>query len=290
MTEFSEELLGRQLSERLHEVTSTMQPSPNLVAIVRRRQKRRTWGVAIAGTLPVVIAIALLGALAVSGSRQRAAETNGDAPSVVSGGSPTTSLVNVDSVSSRTMAALDDVRQYIRVSRESTGASAAYSEVHADVATERERWDEYDASGTHTKSWLIVGHAANNTVLVNWTAGTWYRDSFGTRDPAPEGDVSGSGVDPAAIKHYLDSGKLVLVGEETANGAVTQHLRYTLDDFTWDVWVDASTYLPVKEAAANPRHSAITTHQWLPRTPQNLAMMELTVPPGFSQVPTPLHR
>ena len=56
-----------------------------------------------------------------------------------------------------------------------------------------------------------------------------------------------------------------------------------MPSFSVDLWVDASTYLPVlQETSTGGRVTNRTTYSWLPRTPENLAKLSLVVPPGFT--------
>jgi hypothetical protein len=53
-----------------------------------------------------------------------------------------------------------------------------------------------------------------------------------------------------------------------------------------EIWVDASTYLVVQTKTFKGTGGAfITRVSWLPATPENLAKLTITPPPGYTQVP-----
>lgn len=53
------------------------------------------------------------------------------------------------------------------------------------------------------------------------------------------------------------------------------------------IWVNASTYLPVRITTIWPTYVVQEDTQWLPPTPANLATMVPAVPAGFKHVPRP---
>ncbi len=53
-----------------------------------------------------------------------------------------------------------------------------------------------------------------------------------------------------------------------------------------EIWVDASTYLVVQTNTINTAGTqGITLVRWLPASPENLAKLTVTTPPGFTRVP-----
>lgn len=53
------------------------------------------------------------------------------------------------------------------------------------------------------------------------------------------------------------------------------------------IWVNASTYLPVRITTTWPTYVVQEDTQWLPPTPANLAKLVPPTPPGFKHVPRP---
>ena len=98
------------------------------------------------------------------------------------------------------------------------------------------------------------------------------------------------------LRRLVSTREWVVVGRETIDGIPTIHLRqegqgYTSNGATGtttnDLWVDASTYYPVKETSiiGGPTNNvgiAITSQdELIPRTSENLADLTLVVPTGF---------
>ena len=50
------------------------------------------------------------------------------------------------------------------------------------------------------------------------------------------------------------------------------------------LWIDPSTYLPVRQAGPG---AAVTDFRWLQATPASLAKLKVIIPAGFRQVPPP---
>jgi hypothetical protein len=82
------------------------------------------------------------------------------------------------------------------------------------------------------------------------------------------------------------------LGHDQLGGRDTLHLqRHASFDtpmgtraFTNDLWVDALTYLPVRQrnsTSGTGGQMSVTDYDWLPRTPENLLKLELVVPDGF---------
>jgi hypothetical protein len=79
---------------------------------------------------------------------------------------------------------------------------------------------------------------------------------------------------------------LTVVGYDQVNGAPTIHLRLRVSSTSEiDLWVAADTYLPVqlKVPDLGRAPGQMITYAWLPRTPANLAKVNLTPPPGLTE-------
>jgi hypothetical protein len=94
-------------------------------------------------------------------------------------------------------------------------------------------------------------------------------------------------LDADALKQAIDEGRMELIGAETIDGKPTHHLRLfaTRRGYQIDLWVDSTSYLPVRETSTvidGPDKPVMTSdYTWLPRTEENLAKLELTPPPDF---------
>ncbi|HEY7143339.1 MAG TPA: hypothetical protein VH637_03760 [Streptosporangiaceae bacterium] len=120
------------------------------------------------------------------------------------------------------------------------------------------------------------------TTIVDYAVRAWWtiRNEGGS-------DLTGS-TGPS-LRQQLAGGALAIVGDDTVDGQRAIHLRYTSRTFTVngkkygvdtsDVWVSASTFLPIRETGTDGRWTATMT--WSPQPPTHA---ELTpVPPaGFA--------
>jgi hypothetical protein len=266
MTEFSEDVLERTLSHRLHEELSGMTASPTLAATVRRRHTRRAWGVRLAAAAPVVAALAVAGAFVL-----RPATAPTEAPN----------LGDVTYVSSRTSAALESASDYVRVEHTAYSDGSSVSR-WADLSNESYRIEE----GAQVT--VFKGESPNNGLTVDSANHTYTRDSMGILRPAPDqpndGMFRGDFLSPDDLRAATAAGQLTLVGPEPLGGADTVHLRWLqVAGLTMDLWVDATTFLPLKINTVGGKGSSATDIEWLPRSPENLAKFDLAIPPGYTE-------
>src|SRR5262249_31222973 len=134
---------------------------------------------------------------------------------------------------------------------------------------------------------------------VDYEERTW---STGSAKRAPGAGPLGSRTQlPDKLRTDLDQGVLRIVGREQLNGRETLHVTRTaqMHPFTVggrtvtlsdagirvDYWIDVETHLPLRQttdATSMPNGVALVNdYDWLPRTPENLAKLELHVPRGF---------
>jgi hypothetical protein len=126
--------------------------------------------------------------------------------------------------------------------------------------------------------WRTVRHlpAAKSGPTV-WTCSNAESDAIVT-DPSAMADQ---------LRTALSCGELKVVGSGTVGGVPTVKLSGVFDGGgTVTYWVNATTYLPFRFTSSfNARHSVQEDLRWLPPTAANLAMLNVTVPAGFTQVP-----
>jgi stage V sporulation protein SpoVS len=272
MTEFSEDVLERELRYRLHEEMSGMTASPDLAATVRRRHRRRTWALRSAAVIPAVVAVAFAVALVAK-------------PGTDPSGGP--ELLDVNSVSQQTSAALENAGDYVRHQHYVYSDGYTYDE-WVDVTAEAHRIEEY-AGGSVRSATVYRGEGPENALTVNYADRTYTRFAMAElrlaegqpNDNAYRGDF----LKPDEIRGLAADGRLQLVGSESVNGTDTVHLRWLqVEGFTLDLYVDAGSYLPVRMVAAGAKGSSTSDFTWLPRSPENLARFTLDVPAGFTEV------
>ncbi len=100
--------------------------------------------------------------------------------------------------------------------------------------------------------------------------------------------------DGAAVRSELANKTYVVVGHATIDGRDTLELRRAdVPEVVDTVWVDATSYLPVRSRLATPvgDGSATTTstvdYDFLPATPANVARLAPVVPPGYTRTDAP---
>ena len=91
------------------------------------------------------------------------------------------------------------------------------------------------------------------------------------------------------LKAQLRSGSLSVVGHQVVDGVRALHLRGPVNGHPIDLWIDPATYDIVRVQVSEKGERVVEDLRWLPPTPENLAMVKVTVPPGYLRimVPTP---
>ena len=94
----------------------------------------------------------------------------------------------------------------------------------------------------------------------------------------------------------MADGLLDVVGYPTLDGQPTIELKtHTLGATTLDLWVNASTYLPVQSVTTSPTgdpnpgktSTTIDRYSFLNPTQANLAKLQVTAPPDFREIVSP---
>jgi hypothetical protein len=109
-----------------------------------------------------------------------------------------------------------------------------------------------------------------------------YRAFPGSEPSAPEHDDVWT---PKEIQDAIAQGRIEVVGPgEPVNGKETVQLRTVPGkaDVPMDLWVDTTSYLPVRWQFRQGG-STLFDVSWLPPTPENLAQLKTVVPPGFTE-------
>jgi hypothetical protein len=156
----------------------------------------------------------------------------------------------------------------------------------------------YNVGGQHTFD-LVTTTRRQSAVI--YLSGTWWtityapRPALGPRGPAcaQESGLRCQGW-PAFIRSQLAYGSYAIVGHQLVDGVDAIKIsvgpaksdaleRGYLQQLRFALWVDPSTYLPVRLSMAGQQQD----FRWLPATAANLALTRLTVPAGFRQVTPP---
>ena len=128
------------------------------------------------------------------------------------------------------------------------------------------------------------------TLAVNYRDRTWWRATatLKPRVPPPaQPSCFSPGVLPAHeswqsdIRQELSCGAFSEGGHQRVDGI--DAVKLTGSDGVV-LWIDPSTYLPVRQAGPG---AAVTDFRWLQATPASLAKLKVIIPAGFRQVPPP---
>jgi hypothetical protein len=134
--------------------------------------------------------------------------------------------------------------------------------------------------------------ATGDRIVVDYVGKTWYaaKDQPFFSDPPDN---------PSLIAFYLKS-KQWTARDTTLNGQAAIELTFkdvvvqgkkTVNSWTEYLWIDASTYLPLRDTETfgppNQLSHGLTDWQYLPITPANLAQLTPPIPAGFKRLPPP---
>jgi hypothetical protein len=265
---FTEDQLAERLTARFEAEVDDLHAADDLAGTVRRRHARRTLatraGLAVALVATVVTSLAV----AEGGPGGRHAPPAASAPGLAF-------------VAQQTRTALAEATEYILET--TADGPKGHSVDRTDLRTGQGRFDIGGATPIESHG---VPADQSALLIVDYRQRTWTRYQIS----AGERIQSLPYTEPADIAAAIDDGTLELVGTEQVDGRRMLHLRVKdatqfplIPDF--DLWVDAETYLPYRltSDASGSRYTYL--YRWLPRTPENLATLDLPIPAGFTERP-----
>ncbi|MEV4311772.1 hypothetical protein [Actinocrispum sp. NPDC049592] len=319
----TDEQYGRRIGDRLRHEIEDVHASPDLVRRLRRRQVKRTWAITSAIATPVAAAavIAVVVSSQSTPTQPIAAPPATSAAPNTSTSSAAPQIHNVAYIQAETVKALGQASQYVIYSKDTY--NTGYYETWTDKATLRYRNDGYtqlppsppmgkrNADGSvslpagppkvelgpmrRQQSNAVKGPWENQEITtIDWENKWW--STHHMSEPKPNFEIPDP-TDPEGLRKAVADGKLELVGQEKVGTIDTHHLRLIgpKREYKIELWVDATTYLPVKESAIKnhggqgdqefPESGGeAITYAWLPRTEENLAKLTLTPPADFKQI------
>ncbi|MGH9229386.1 MAG: hypothetical protein ACRD07_11805 [Acidimicrobiales bacterium] len=154
-----------------------------------------------------------------------------------------------------------------------------------DEATGRSRDLQLDADGSpvHDSGWLDVEETPAGLSFRIRAVDYCFAEYIETDWTPPARPNNGTPDWHEDVRDDVDRGVLVPDGTEVVDGR--ELLRYRAPDYEGVTWADPNTYAPVKVHNYVGSDAEYTqTYQYLPRTPENLALLEPVVPPGFTRV------
>lgn len=262
---------------------------PAVTVRARRRRARRLVPVAVAGAAAAAVA-----AVTVAGTGGTAVKPA--PPAAAAGGLPSSSSVR-NAVLAAFDASADDI-VHVHVVGVTPGEPTMTQDQWQSPVTVR------TGAVVHFRLLNFWGGAPQQDVGMIWTqpASAASRKSVTgelidveydskTWSDQKATQVAGGVFGVQEVRNEIAQGYLHVDGRTTVGGqqAIKLSLRGVPgDDST--VWVDASTYLPIKSVSImtnGARGTTTATYQMLPPTPANLASLNVPVPTGFTRTATP---
>ena len=262
------------LADEVADVTA----GPAMLAAVRRSYGRSWLWRRLVIAVPVVVAAGVAAAMVLAPSAT-------PLPAPTPGPSPDPGVpANAAYVMRKTSQALDTVRDNVVYERAIVGDNEKYSEPGKQALNER--WLAADGSAFRFRATIdgrTVVDLSRDTVsdvFVDYRDHT-YRVSPGVEPNAPEDDDVWT---PEEIQQGLADGRFTVLGPAEVDGKPTVKLHHEprKTETPTDLWVDATTYLPVRWQWQQDGSTPFDV-TWLPPTPENLAQLKTVIPPGFTQ-------
>jgi hypothetical protein len=282
-----------QLSDDLRQLVAAPPFEPDLTAIERRGRQSRRRGLAAKSAAGLAVAlVAVAAGVAVAGP-------GGARPAT---GQP--AVVTAAYVVRHVEATLGDASDFIvRTTQESsTGRPGSTGEPLITQWTDPRTGSTYGLQGTGSSQQLFwgstyfVGRVLHwRTTEADYSTRTWFVSKIHAAEPVSGPLPSGPSVpggSPEQIAQELRAGTFTIVGHGEVNGHRATELRMVLGPVENDLWVDSTTYQPVREIKTITVRSQVDrivlNESWIPRTP---ALVNLAnhpqIPAGFRQVAPP---
>lgn len=158
-----------------------------------------------------------------------------------------------------------------------------------DLGSGATRMTTYNAAdGAILQDESSTGGAHATSTFVDYTIRSWWTTNSGG------GSVLAYVTDPQTLRRNLAAGVLVVAGNDTVNGQPAIHLHYPSSVFTengrqyavsnTDIWVSATTFLPVREIGIDGFWAGALS--WSSQPPTR-AEITVVPPAGFTHLDAP---
>lgn len=286
----NESQLIDQLSAAMDEAASTVRAPAGAAERARKTARRRRLGRGLAAGAPAVgLAAGLLVAVSSPGAPPAAHPASQAHTPLAHTPREQSAVLTVAYVSSRASAALS--RSSGLIVRTTVKGSVSWQ----DLATGAARYQQLGPGGKPGSDDITSFHGrTEHRVFIDYTTRTWWQ--LTSKVPAVPAKPAPPGALPVAGNSA--SGQVTILGRRTLNGRDTILVRYgpprgfkpsaTQQWPTERVWLDAASYLPLRITITGAGTAQEQNLTWLTATPANLAILRVTPPAGFKQVPPPL--
>jgi hypothetical protein len=191
----------------------------------------------------------------------------------------------VELVVERSTTVLDSASDYILRATETT--YGAHGVVDVSVSWEDERAPantrEVDNGDTGKPLADFVTYVEGGTIThreVNYQTHQYAQKSHSTA-----GTTLPSKNQATVMAQDLKAGNDKVIGTTVVDGRTVLHLSDNEPGMNREVWVDPTTYLPVRMTAHGSFGSYVIDYQWIPRNPANLlTLLRPSIPAGYPKV------
>lgn len=268
-----EELLA-EVRAMLADEVADVSAGPGMLAGVRRAHGRRWLRRRLTVALPVMVAVGVVAVVVLAPSQSQSPSSRAPAEPA-----------NAAYVREKTTHALDSVLDNVVHEQSWVTEGEKYSKPGENALYER--WIAADGRAFRFRVTIDgqpvvdLSQDAVADVFVDYRDHT-YTASPGTEMSAPEYDDVWT---PTELRQGLTDGIIRVLGPgEPIDGKPTIKLyrEPRKADVPMDLWVDATTYLPVRWQLRQDNSTPFDV-TWLPPTPENLAQLTTDIPPGFTR-------
>jgi hypothetical protein len=287
-----------QLSDDLRQLVADQPFEPDLAAIERRGRQSRRRGLAVKGAAGLAVAL-------VAGAAGVAVAGPGSArPAISQSATSQPAVVTAAYVVRHVEATLGDASSVIvRTTQEnSAGLPGSTAEPLITEWTDPRTGNSYGMQGIGSsqevfwESTYFAGRVLHwRDTEADYSTHTWFvsvsHAAGPVSGPLPAGPSEPGGT-PQQIAQELRAGTFKIVGHGEVNGHQATELQLVLGSFQNDLWVDSTTYQPVREirtiTAGSHVVRAVVNESWIARTPALVNLANHPHPPaGFRQVAPP---
>jgi hypothetical protein len=281
--------IEEQLAAGMREYAGQLRLHTSVVAAAARRHRRRKAVLrcaAGAGTLAVVAAVALAFAAPSRIIATQSAQPSNTSPRPSAATTQTRTVAYVTAQVLTALASDNDKIQHVTWLQ--VPGDILRGETWGDPTTHTDRGIVYHLNGTAEREFVtVVSGGQSRMTVVQYDTHTYRQQT----DPATNGENAGrTMVNPVDIRRWMSDRSLygvTIVGTEQVDGVSTLHLRIQSENSPdiENLWVDDTSYEVVRQVRTMGGITFQADVEWLPRTPENLALLTLVPPTGFTRAP-----